>query len=130
MASNALMHYGVKGMKWGVRKDRKLANAKHQPSSVRSSVLAGVTAATGNKRVARGLEKSNDRDALRWEQAKKRERARKAAEKALVATKNKPVKSVKTSEGKRITTNILRTAGGMTIYRITGLPVTERLIFF
>lgn len=60
--SDYLIHYGVKGMKWGVR--------KQQPSSVRSSVLAGLYAATGNERVGRSLDKSNDRDAKKWEKAK------------------------------------------------------------
>ena len=65
-----LYHYGVKGMKWGVRKTRKWATAKHQPSSVKSSYLAGLYAATGNKKVGKALEKSNDRDAANWERAK------------------------------------------------------------
>lgn len=73
------MHYGVKGMKWGVRRnnritssDRKWAKSKHQPSSARSSALAGLYAATGNKRVGKALDKSNDRDAKRWEEAKRK----------------------------------------------------------
>ena len=65
-----LYHYGVKGMKWGVRRANKWANAKTQPSSLKSSVLAGLYAATGSKRVGKALDKSNDRDAERWERAK------------------------------------------------------------
>lgn len=65
-----LYHHGVKGMKWGVRKTRKWATAKHQPSSVKSSVLAGVYAATRNERVGKALDKSDDRDAKNWERAK------------------------------------------------------------
>lgn len=71
METTELMHYGVKGMKWGVRKTRKWATSKHQPSSARSSVLAGVYAATGSKRVGKALEKSNARDAANWQRAKK-----------------------------------------------------------
>lgn len=67
-----LYHHGVKGMKWGVRKDKKWASSRHQPSSLNSSVLAGLYAATGSKRVARALDKSNAKDAERWRQAKER----------------------------------------------------------
>ena len=36
--SNELYHYGVKGMKWGVKKNRRLANrAKKQANSMRST---------------------------------------------------------------------------------------------
>lgn len=81
---NELQHFGVKGMKWGVR--------KQQPSSVRSSILAGVYAATGNKRVARALDKSNDKDSEKWETAKKNQKIKelKKADKAWAddVTKN------------------------------------------
>ena len=86
-----LMHYGIPGMKWGVRKARKQnkfltkaakkralkdsktkwGKAKRQPSSLRSSSLAGTYAATGNKRVGEKLDKSNDKDAVRWLIAKR-----------------------------------------------------------
>lgn len=71
MESTELMHYGVKGMKWGVRKTRKWATAKHQPSSARSSALAGLYAATGSERIGKRLDKSNDRDAANWQRTKK-----------------------------------------------------------
>lgn len=81
-----LMHYGVKGMKWGVRRAKKWATSKHQPSSTKSSVLAGMYAATGNKRVGKALDRSNERDVEKWAQAKeiyknyqKEEKAKKAA---------------------------------------------------
>lgn len=67
---NQLQHYGVLGMKWGVRKTRKWATSKTQPSSARSSVLAGVYAATGSKKVGKALDKSNDIDAKDWKRAK------------------------------------------------------------
>lgn len=66
-----LCHYGVKGMKWGVRRDKKWAASTHQPSSVKSSILAGTYAATGNKKLGQMLDKSNEKDATRWENAKK-----------------------------------------------------------
>ena len=72
MATSELTHHGVKGMKWGVRKDRKWASSKHQPSSVKSSILAGLYAATRNKTIAKALDKSNDNDAKRWKLAKER----------------------------------------------------------
>lgn len=67
-----LMHYGVKGMKWGVRRDKKWASSAHQPSSFKSSSLAGRYMTTGSKRIARKLEKSNERDAERWKKAKEK----------------------------------------------------------
>lgn len=68
--SNELMHYGVKGMRWGVRKVKKLATSKTQPSSFKSRVLAGAYAATGSKRIGKALDRSNDRDADDWKLAK------------------------------------------------------------
>lgn len=66
-----LMHYGVPGMRWGRRKIQKWATSKHQPSSVKSSVLSGVYAATGSKKIGKALDKSNDRDTANWKRAKK-----------------------------------------------------------
>lgn len=88
--TDELYHYGVKGMRWGVRKDRKWASAKHQPSSARSSALAGIYAATGNKTVGKALEKSNAKDAERWERAKANlaaEKQRSAGQKQYKATR-------------------------------------------
>lgn len=69
---NELYHYGVKGMKWGVRRDKKWASSPTQPSSYRSSSLAGTYAATGNKRIAKKLDKSNAKDAERWKKAREK----------------------------------------------------------
>lgn len=66
-----LRHHGVKGMKWGVRKTRLWGTSRNQPTSARSSVLAGVYAATKSKRVGDALDKSNARDAANWQRAKK-----------------------------------------------------------
>lgn len=98
MEKQELTHWGIKGMKWGVRRYQnkdgsltaagkkrkrydKWGDSKHQPSSTRSSVLAGAYMATGNKKIGEALDKSNSRDAERWERAKT-EKAKYQAEKA------------------------------------------------
>ena len=68
--NNELYHYGVKGMKWGVRKERKWAAHPVQPSSRRSSDLALMYLMTGSKRIGSALDKSNAKDKERWEKAK------------------------------------------------------------
>lgn len=65
-----LQHHGIKGMRWGVRKTRKWATSTHQPSSAKSSLLAGAYAATGSKKIGRMLDKSNAKDAENWKKAK------------------------------------------------------------
>lgn len=45
-------------------------NRKHQPSSTKSSMLAGAYAATRNEGLGNALDKSNDKDKARWEAAK------------------------------------------------------------
>ena len=84
ISEDYLMHHGVKGMKWGVRKSERWANSKHQPSSFRSSYLAGAYAATGSETVGKKLDKSNDRDAKKWEYYKQKNQKRidKVAQKA------------------------------------------------
>lgn len=67
---NDIMHYGVLGMKWGVRKVRKWASSKNQPSSVKSRLLTGAYAATKSKKIGNALDKSNAKDGENWEKAK------------------------------------------------------------
>ena len=77
-----IAHYGVLGMRWGVRKEEsrarrdakknnKWAKSKNQPSSFKSSLLAGTYAATGNKKIGKALDKSNSADEKRWKNAQK-----------------------------------------------------------
>ena len=90
---NELYHFGVMGMRWGhhrytnsdgtlnkagkkrAEKDASSGNrwstSVHQPSSPKSSVLAGLYAATGSKRIGNQLDKSNDADAIRFKAAQK-----------------------------------------------------------
>lgn len=67
---NDIIHYGVLGMKWGVRKVRKWASSKNQPSSVKSRLLTGAYTATKSKKIGNALDKSNAKDSENWEKAK------------------------------------------------------------
>lgn len=103
---NELKHYGVKGMKWGVRRrgTNKWATAKHQPSSFKSSVLAGAYAATGNKKIGKALDKSNDRDAERWE----REKTKAKSIDKQIANGKKKANSIVKSEEKTLVKDMIK----------------------
>lgn len=97
-----LYHYGVKGMRWGVRKTQKWATSEHQPSSVKSSVLAGVYAATGSRRIGRALDKSNNQDAENWARAKKKYTDDSIRKLNRINTKMEKFHSVQSGSGKRV----------------------------
>lgn len=93
MSELYLVHHGIKGQKWGVRrfqnpdgtlteegkrrarKDAESGNewatSTYQPSSFKSSVLAGFYAATNNKKIGEMLDRSNNEDNVRWKAAQK-----------------------------------------------------------
>ena len=85
--NNELYHHGIKGQKWGVRryqnkdgsltpkgKKRAIKDSKtnwgkekeYQPSSHKSSSLAGLYAATNSEFIRKKLDESNNQDAIRW----------------------------------------------------------------
>lgn len=92
--SNYLAHHGILGMKWGrkngppyplsdskhdkivnrgkkdAKEGNKWATSKHQPSSTRASIAAGLYAAHPTKRGGERLERLNDRDNLRYKTAR------------------------------------------------------------
>ena len=92
MSDIYLAHHGILGQKWGVRrfqnkdgsltaagkararmdteKGNKWALSKHQPSSVRSSIAAGLYAAKPNTKNANRLDKFNESDEIRYKAAR------------------------------------------------------------
>ena len=97
-----LYHYGVKGMKWGIRKVRKWATSEYQPSSTKSSVLSGLYAASGGKLFRKTLDKSNERDAENWKRAKEEYTDRSVRKLNRVNTRMEKHRTVQSHSSKRI----------------------------
>jgi len=92
MSTLYLAHHGILGQKWGVRrfqnkdgsltsagkararmdteKGNKWASSKHQPSSIKSSIAAGIYAANPNNQNAKRLDKFNSADEARYKAAR------------------------------------------------------------
>jgi hypothetical protein len=73
--SNALNHHGVKGMKWGVRKDPDIARQRHERAMAKAEDIGkkiGKTAANIKKHTTVGTRRYQDKDGNLTELGKKR----------------------------------------------------------
>lgn len=106
LEKNFLEHHGIKGMRWGVRRyqnpdgslteagkkratrdaytENKWSTSANQPSSVRSSIAAGIYAAHPTEKNAKKLDKLNEADANRYKAAKEAAKTTKTRRQKLI----------------------------------------------
>lgn len=106
MENGVLMHYGVLGMKWGVRRTPAQLGHRTKPKSVKRSKATtkkkeeNTTSSSSSKKSVHELSDAELREAISRLELEKRY-------KELARSANPP----KTSEGKKFVENVLRKSG-------------------
>ena len=129
-----LAHHGVKGQRWGIRRyqnedgsltpagerraqrdadnGNKWATTKWQPSSVKSSLLAGAYAAHPTKLGEKLLDKSNDKDNARWKAAHEKYMEKSVADRRASIEKGKDRAKTALKGGATVAVAALAAYGG------------------